>query len=149
MLPPAVRPKTLIGELLLCFQLLNDILGYHVAVTQPSALSSTGYYELQKALEKVQLVELKRLGNEFANATLYTKAEAARNLHTRLKELAKVGYLAQRDMREDLLDNRVPGPPERPMPMSPSELAESVARKHLARNGQSVSLGLPAHPAVL
>lgn len=30
--PPVIRPQTLVAELLLCFQLLNDLLGYQMLV---------------------------------------------------------------------------------------------------------------------
>jgi hypothetical protein len=94
--PPLVKPRTLVGELLLCFQLLSDLLGYHVAVTKCSELSSLGYDELREMVEKVKATEMRRLEADFGNAPIYTKAEAAQNLHTRLRELARVGYLKKR-----------------------------------------------------
>lgn len=82
--PPVVKPRTLIRELLLCFQLLNDLLGHHVAVTKCSEVSFLGYEELRIALENIQRVEMKRLEAEYGDALIYIKVEAARNLHTRL-----------------------------------------------------------------
>ena len=100
--PPAVKPRTLIGELLLCFQLLNDILGYHMAVTKYGELSLLGYDELRLALEKIQNAEMKRLEAQYGDASIYIKSEAAQNLHIRLRELARAGHLKQR-VHEDVV----------------------------------------------
>jgi hypothetical protein len=75
----------------LCFHLLNDLLGHHVAVTKSSELSW-----LTQTLERAQKMEMKRLEVNFHEASPELKAEAARNLHARLRELARVGYLKKR-----------------------------------------------------
>jgi hypothetical protein len=101
--PPTVKPRTLVGELLLCFQLLNDLLGYHLAITNYSDISSHGYDNLRSALEKIQAAEQKRLEEEYSDAHIYVKAEAAKNVKTRLRELAKAGYLKKRIIEQDVL----------------------------------------------
>ena len=93
--PPVVKTKTLVGELLLCFHLLNDLLGHHVAVTKSSELSL-----LTQTLERVQKMEMKSLEVEFYEASPELKAEAARNLQARLRELARVGYLKWRVLED-------------------------------------------------
>ncbi|KAK0105889.1 hypothetical protein ONS95_004402 [Cadophora gregata] len=102
--PPAVKPRTLVGELLLCFQLLNDILGYHMAVSKLSDLSASGYDDLRGALCRVHDKELKKMEAQHADAPIYVRAEAAKNLQTRLRELVRAGLLAKRetDLKEDL-----------------------------------------------
>ncbi|TVY32320.1 hypothetical protein LOCC1_G007871 [Lachnellula occidentalis] len=72
---PAVKHQTLIGELLLCFQLLNDVLGHHLAVSTLSELSSLGYEQLR------------------LTASSHAKTEAVKNLEARLKELARADIL--------------------------------------------------------
>ncbi|KAH7390104.1 synaptobrevin-domain-containing protein [Cadophora sp. MPI-SDFR-AT-0126] len=102
--PPPVKPRTLIGELLLCFQLLNDILGYHMAVSQLSDIVALGYDDLRGALCRVQDQEFKKLEAQHASASVYMKAEAAKNLQIRLRELARAGFLTKREtaLKEDL-----------------------------------------------
>jgi hypothetical protein len=93
---PVVHHRTVIGELLLCFQLLNDVLGYHMAISNLSKLSSMGYNQLRVTLEKIHVEELSKLKEDFRDDPIQIKAEAAQNLETRLKELARAGYLKER-----------------------------------------------------
>lgn len=93
---PVVHDRTIVGELLLCFQLLNDVLGYHMAISNLSKLSSMGYDQLRITLEKIHKKELNTLKEEFSAAPTYIKAEAAQNLENRLRELARAGYLKER-----------------------------------------------------
>lgn len=131
--PPVVKPRTLIGELLLCFQLLNDIVGYHMAVMEYTELSVMGYSDLRIALEKIQLAELKRLEAEYGDTSIYIKSEAAQNLHTRLRELARAGYLEQRVHEDPVLSRKMKASDERIAPVPSTEAPESIQIEEVAR----------------
>lgn len=92
---PFAKPRVLIGELLLSFQLLNDILGYHLAITEQSELSSLGYDELRTILSKIHTAEIQRLKAEYSSTSDNAKAEALQSLRTRLGELARSGLLTK------------------------------------------------------
>ena len=101
---PAIKHQTLIGELLLCFQLLNDVLGHHLAASKLSELSSLGYEQLRLTLERIYTEEINRLSENFANASKDAKAEAVENLEARLKELARAGILKGEKQNENVAD---------------------------------------------
>ena len=90
--PPPVKRQALIEELLLCFQLLNDILGYHLAVSKLSDNAALGYDDLRGALVRIQDQEFRRLEAQHMEAPIYVRAEAVKNLQTRLRELARGGF---------------------------------------------------------
>jgi hypothetical protein len=143
--PPVVKPQTLIWELLLCFQLLNDLLGYHMAVTKLSELSSLGYEKLRVALEETHHAEMKRLDAEYVDAPVYLKAEAAQDLHTRLRELARAGYLGQR-FHEDATLNKAGTGHESTEPVPLRENPENLSIRQAAGsklNQRQTSLAPP------
>ena len=102
--PPPVKPRALIGELLLCFQLLNDILGYHLAVSKLSDIAALGYDDLRGALVRVHDQEFRRMEAQHMETPIYVRAEAVKNLQIRLRELARAGFLTKRETasKEDL-----------------------------------------------
>ncbi len=99
--PPPVKPRTLIGELLLCFQLLNDSLGYHIAVSKLSDLAALNYDNLQAVLRRIHDSELRKLEAEHADTPNHVKAEAMKNIQMRLDELARAGSLMKRLVEKD------------------------------------------------
>ncbi|TVY14541.1 hypothetical protein LARI1_G007302 [Lachnellula arida] len=98
---PAIKHETLVGEILLCFQLLNDVLGNNLAVSTLSELSSLGYEHLRLTLERIHTEEINQLNEDFANASNHAKAEAVKNLEARLKELVRAGILKGQKQEEN------------------------------------------------
>lgn len=82
-----LKNKLLIGELLLCFQLLNELLRSHMAISKDTEGSPTIYKEFNSHLEKLNQTELQRLKKEHGDTSMFMMVAAARNLQTRLGEL--------------------------------------------------------------
>lgn len=99
--PPILKPQMLVGELLLCFKLLNDLLGYNMNVVKYSN-PSFRYENLRSALEEAHQTELKRLEEEYGGASIHIQVEAAENIQARIQGLAKAGYVRKKSIQEDL-----------------------------------------------
>lgn len=89
-LPPNIKPQTLIAELLLCFQLLNDLLGYQMLVMQ-------GEVENRLTSQHDEILNAVRIGVRlYDNAPPHEKAEAAQNVQLRVREIIRNRYLKPR-----------------------------------------------------
>ncbi|TVY43307.1 hypothetical protein LCER1_G008650, partial [Lachnellula cervina] len=125
---PAVKHETLIGELLLCFQLLNDVLRHHSAVSKLSELSSLGYEQLRLTLEGIHTEEINRLNEDFANASNHAKAEAVKNLEARLKELARASISNGQKQEENITEgNKNTTETSVPKPSSPEHKLQTYS----------------------
>jgi hypothetical protein len=87
---PSVRPRTLIGELLLCFQLLHDLLNHHQTIRVYSTASIRNYDQLRLALTRIQIDEENQLTVEHGGAQNYDRAKAVQSLQTRLRGFSMV-----------------------------------------------------------
>lgn len=67
-----------------------------MATSNLSRLSSLGLEQLRDTLDEFHAKKLNALREKFDNTPAHVKAEAAKNLELRLKELARVGHLKKR-----------------------------------------------------
>lgn len=86
---PPVKPRTLIGEIRLCFRVLNDLLGYKEDIMKQRKMESSSLSNFLKAWYSFQEPELTRLDNVYGVATDDVRMEAAKNVEARLKDLAR------------------------------------------------------------
>lgn len=107
--PPEAKPKVTIGELLLCFQLLNELLKSHLAIFKSTERSPTScpaiYEEFSVHLENLNRAELQRLEKEHGGASRHMKVEAAIKLQARLDELANASEFV---MKKVTMENSRP-----------------------------------------
>jgi hypothetical protein len=88
-----VDSKPLIGELILCFNLVHNLLGYHIGVATNTAMYKS-YLTLRRALESAHETELDSREGQYGDTAYAIAAEAAKNallLQRRLRELARHG----------------------------------------------------------
>ena len=121
---PQVKARNLVGELLLCFRLLNDLLGYHMAVTRLTELSSMGYDKLRSALEETLQSQTSQSRTDFMDAPIDVKIEAVENLYTRLREIARIGYLNQR--KQERFEGKDSPRPTQSYSMTESDTADNI-----------------------
>ncbi|KAG9233068.1 hypothetical protein BJ875DRAFT_496955 [Amylocarpus encephaloides] len=91
-IPPA---DTSIGELLLSFQLLNEVL-------ESQGSGTTSYENLRLELDKFHRSEIRRLQGLHGGSAQYVQAEAGRNVQARLQQLARGGCLQESRPQEDI-----------------------------------------------
>jgi hypothetical protein len=96
---PIVKYDTRIGELLLCFQLLNHLLAYHATARKEGDLPTPGYDELRSLIEKTQGSDIKDLEAEYVYAHAKVQEEAAKNVQDRLRELTEAASLSGRSYK--------------------------------------------------
>jgi hypothetical protein len=83
--------KPLVGELILCFNLVHNLLNHHLSLVSNSLQYKT-YVGLRKAVESAHEAELTWLEESYGDGAFQIGAEAARNvvhLKSRLRELAR------------------------------------------------------------
>jgi hypothetical protein len=90
---PILRYDTRIGELLLCFQLLNHLLAYHASARKEGDLPTPGYDELRSLIEKIQGSDIKHLEADYVYAHAKVQEEAAKNVQDRLRGLTEAASL--------------------------------------------------------
>jgi hypothetical protein len=134
-----VRPDTLAGELVLCLQLLEDVLSYHATAREEGEMSIPGYEELRSAIDKFQSVEIKRLEAKDGDAHLDIRAKAAKNVQDRLRKLAETGSLEER--------RREPPPPNK-RALLPEELVARGSDLPKRRDFDVSTISAP-HPVVV
>jgi hypothetical protein len=96
---PIVRYDTRIGELLLCFQLLNHLLAYHSTARKEGDLPAPEYDELRSLIGKIQGSDIKHLEAEYVYAHAKIQEEAAKNVHDRLRELTEATSFSGRSYK--------------------------------------------------
>ena len=134
---PIVKYDTRIGELLLCFQLLNHLLAYHATARKEGDLPTLGYDELRNLIEKTQGSDIKDLEAEYVYAHAKVQEEAAKNVQDRLRELTKSASLKGRSYKP------APPPPEIERPKMKGATRGSVPeprkQRSVAPSGTSYS----------
>jgi hypothetical protein len=93
-LAPKPDSKPLIGELILCFNLVHNLLSYHLGAAANSAMYKN-YLTLRRAVETAHETELEFLEKQYGDTAYVIGAEAARNallLQKRLRELARAKH---------------------------------------------------------
>ena len=144
----SMTPNSLAGELLLSFRLLNDVLGTQLPVTEQNLMSKADYHILRASLVKFHEAEVGRLEEIHGSASIDLKAEAFKNVHARLKELAQVGFLQPRHPRKTLPaydETDVPVPPQVAVQYNPVHQADFSAPADI----QAVSTRPATHTSVL
>jgi hypothetical protein len=134
---PMVRYDTRIGELLLCFQLLNHLLAYHATVRNEGDLPTPGYDELRSLIEKIQGSDIKPLEAEYVYAHAKVQEEAAKNVQDRLRELTEAASLSGRSYKP------TPPRPETERPKMKGAMRGSVSEP---RSQQSVAPSGTSYP---
>jgi hypothetical protein len=106
---PIVRYDTRIGELLLCFRLLNHLLAYNATIGKEGDLPSPEYDELRSLIERIQGSDIKHLEADYVYAHPKVQEEAAKNVQDRLRELTEAASLSGRSYKPVLLPPKQKG----------------------------------------
>ncbi|KAE8446447.1 hypothetical protein EG329_011910 [Mollisiaceae sp. DMI_Dod_QoI] len=97
--PPSYRHPSLaasssipVGELLLCFRLIHDLLERYPAVT----LSDTNYEAIREALVVLQEIEVSKIEKQYSEQPAAARIKAMRNIQHRLQNLVRTKNIARR-----------------------------------------------------
>ncbi|CZR63652.1 uncharacterized protein PAC_13549 [Phialocephala subalpina] len=89
---PAAKISNPVGELLLCFRLISDLLEHHSTTTKDGSLADPNPDVFQEALNLIRKMEIHKLEQLYGDQPNHAKVQSLKNIQTRLRGLVQPSH---------------------------------------------------------